>query len=446
MATIEALEDYLRQQGNISESVIKEEASYLSQYEDAFERAQNAVPDYRYRSEGRVNAPSSGSDEAKELYSSHDEGSDYTPWESPSSPSTPTAPTSTKLPQPGTSTPQFGSLSGDSWGSAATSAPQPAFDINAYQAYQAANANNPLSPFEWMLGRQWTDADDAQLAKGTLPTGVTPQAIQHYESGGMQWPGPRPTTATPTVTGAPSPRSTTTAPRPPTTGGAPRPTTQQPQARQVPAQYTDPISRYVEEFAQGRAQRLENPPGDSGMALLEKSLRDIAAQFQQGGYTNGEQEIFQTQMLDPLERLRQERKQQVMHQLSQRGIAPSSGVAIQMLADVDRQFDQMRTQQQADLSGRFAQERVARLLQSLGLLGNLAGSEEGRLDKAFQYRTVPLNLADRAFNQGMQLYGAAGNPLAMVNPLLGLAGAQQGRTDNSQRALADLIWALTQGR
>jgi hypothetical protein len=355
------------------------------------------VPDYRYRSEGRTNAPSSGSDEAKALYSSNDEGSDYSAWQPPkapsSSPSTPTSP---------------------------TPAPQPAWDINAYQAYQNANPGNPMSPFEWMLGRAWTDADDAAVASGGIPTGLTPQAVQHYESGGMAWPGARPQAPTPTQTNN--------------------------QPRNVPAQFTDPVSRYVEQFAQGRAQRLENPPPDSGMALLEKSLRDIAAQFQQGGFTNAEQEIFQTQSLDPLEKLRQERKQQVMHQLSQRGIAPSSGVAIQMLADVDRQFDQMRTQTQADLSGRFAQERVARLLQSLGLLGNLSGSEEGRLDKAFQYRTVPMNLADRAFNQAFQLYGAAGNPLSLVNPLLGLAGQQQGRSDDSQRALADVIWAMTQGR
>ena len=167
--------------------------------------------------------------------------------------------------------------------------------------------------------------------------------------------------------------------------------------------------------------------------------------------------------MDPLEKLRQARKQQVLQQLSQRGIPPGSGVGLQMIQDVDRQFDQMRTQQQAGLAGRFADERVSRMLQGLGLFGNLAGQENARQNEAFQYRTVPLNLADRSFNQGMQLFNAAegsannaynrmagtynmgGNPLALVNPLMAMMGQQQGQSDSQQRALADLIWAITQG-
>lgn len=233
--------------------------------------------------------------------------------------------------------------------------------------------------------------------------------------------------------------------------------------RNIPAQFSDPIARYLEEFAQQRAQRLENPPEGSGQNLLENALRRISGDFQSGGFTPGEQEIFTTQAIDPLERLRTSRKQQVLQELSRRGIGQTSGVAVQMLQDVDRQFDAMRSQTQAGLAGQFAQERVARLLQALGLLGNLAGTENQRLDQAFQYRTVPLNLADRAFNQSMQVfnagelsannaynrlantYGMGGNPLGLVNPLMNLANLQQGRTDNSQEMLGYLAYILSQG-
>lgn len=324
----------------------------------------------------------------------------------------------------------------------AVSAPQaspastPGFDLAAYQAFQQANPNSGMSPFEFAAGRQWTDADSAALASGQAPQGVTPSAIQLYESGGMQWPGPQPSAPADPGAGSgggqPSGQPSNQAPN---QGGTPRTT--------VPAQFDDPITSFIEQFAQRRAQDRENPPADSGQALLEQALRDIAAQFGSGGFTNAEQEIYQTQAIDPIEQLRQARKQQVMHDLSRRGIAPNSGVAIQMLQDVDRQFDAMRTQTQAGLAGQFGQERVSRMLQSLGLLGNLAGTENQRLNEAFQYRTVPLNLADRSFNQAFQMYNAAGNPLSLINPLLQLGGLQQGRSDSSQEMLGYLAYLLS---
>lgn len=206
----------------------------------------------------------------------------------------------------------------------------------------------------------------------------------------------------------------------------------------VPAQFTDPISSFLEQFAQQRAQQRENPPSGSGQNLLENALRDIAAQFKSGGFTPGEQEVFQTQALDPLERLRTARKQQVMEQLSRRGITPQSGVAISMLQDVDRQFDGLRSQTQRSIAAQGAQETQARMLQAIQLLSGLAGTENQRLNEAFQYRTVPLNLADRSFNQASQVYNMAGNPLTLAAPYMALANQQQGRSDNVMEALGYL--------
>lgn len=213
-----------------------------------------------------------------------------------------------------------------------------------------------------------------------------------------------------------------------------------------PNQFTDPITGPISDAAALRVGQLENPPGGSGQALFEEALRNIAQQFQSGGYTPAEQEIFQTQAIDPLEQLRTTRKQQVLENISRRGLDPRSGVAIQMLEDVDRQFDQLRTTTQANLSGQFAQENVARLLQSLQMLGNLSGTENQRMDQAFQYRTVPMNLADRAFNQAFQTYNAAGNPLSLVNPLTQLYNAQAGQSAGMQQALGYLAYILSQGR
>ena len=250
----------------------------------------------------------------------------------------------------------------------------------------------------------------------------------------------------------------------------------------VPAQYDDPITKFLETFAQRRAQERENPAAGSGQALLEEALQRISQQFQSEGFTPGEQETYQTQALDPLERLRSARKQQVLQQLSQRGIPPSSGVAQQMLADVDRQFDAQRATMQANLAGQFGNERVSRQLQGAQMLQQLAGTQNDRLNEGFQYRTVPVNLADRAFGQNMQVfdraensagnafnrslslydraegsannayvrsantYNMAGNPMALAPALLQLQQLQQNRGDNQQEMLGYLLAMLSQGR
>lgn len=206
-------------------------------------------------------------------------------------------------------------------------------------------------------------------------------------------------------------------------------------------QFTDPIAGALESQAASRQSRLQNPPQGSGLNLYENALKDVSAQFQQGGFTPAEMEIFQTQALDPLEQLRSARKQQVMENIARRGLNPQSGIAQSMLADVDRQFDSLRSQQQRSIAGQAANERSSRMLQALQMLGNLAGSEEGRLDKAFSYAQVPMQLDDRAFGRGMSFYNAAGNPLSLINPLLNLGNLQQGRSDSQSEALG-LIAAL----
>lgn len=206
--------------------------------------------------------------------------------------------------------------------------------------------------------------------------------------------------------------------------------------------FSDPLSKFLEGWANQRAQNLENPQAGSGQALLEDALKKISAQFQQGGFTPAEQEVFQTQALDPLERLRTARKQQVMEELSRRGIDPRSGVAMSMLQDVDRQFDANRAQTQRSIASQGAQETQQRMLQAVQLLTGLAGTQDNRMNQAFNYYSVPYNLSNNAFNQAMQVYGQ-NNPLSLIQPLLALSGQQQQRSDNQSSALADLIWAIT---
>ena len=64
-------------------------------------------------------------------------------------------------------------------------------------------------------------------------------------------------------------------------------------------------------------------------------------------WSNSQLDLMQTQALDPMERQRQQQKLQAGQRLSARGITPGSGIFESAMADIDRQFDQMRTQTQA---------------------------------------------------------------------------------------------------
>lgn len=213
----------------------------------------------------------------------------------------------------------------------------------------------------------------------------------------------------------------------------------------VPGQFTDPIASYLEQFAQTRAQDLENPPFGSGQNLYEDALRAIAGQYAAGGYTTAQQELLNTQAIEPIEMLRQERRKQVQQQLSQRGIDPNSGVGRQMLQDVDRQFDQAIIAQRRLLANQATTEQQSRQMQSVNLLNNLAGTERGRLDSAYNYRTVPLNLADRAFSQASGLYNQTGNPLSVVSGLAQLASSQQAQQSGLSEVLGYLANVLASG-
>lgn len=122
----------------------------------------------------------------------------------------------------------------------------------------------------------------------------------------------------------------------------------------------------------------------------------------------------------------------------------SSGIAQSMLADVDRQFDGLRSTTQRELSSNIAREGTNRQMQAVDLLTRLAGTQNQRLDQAFNYQSVPLNLADRGFNQAIQLL-QMNNPLSLANPLGQMSQQQQGQSAGMQSALGYLAYILANG-
>lgn len=67
----------------------------------------------------------------------------------------------------------------------------------------------------------------------------------------------------------------------------------------------------------------------------------------QATWSPSQMELQQTQALDPLERQRQQYRQQATAQLASRGIGPGSGIFDSTMRDIDRQFQQQETQTRA---------------------------------------------------------------------------------------------------
>lgn len=135
----------------------------------------------------------------------------------------------------------------------------------------------------------------------------------------------------------------------------------------------------------------QNVFGDPATQEWERLLRSLVDRLNQPrplGYTPSQQELIATQALDPLERQRQDRKRQVMLQMSARGHSQNSGPLQMALNDIDRQFDALSAQARA------------------GFAMNQIGLEDQRFNQNEQRAMTGVNtmfqlpqLADARFNQ-----------------------------------------------
>jgi hypothetical protein len=91
---------------------------------------------------------------------------------------------------------------------------------------------------------------------------------------------------------------------------------------------------------------------DPATAQWETMLRNLVDKLNtaQPTWTPAQMELQQSQIMQPLQQQQDAAKQQMIQQLAARGISQTSGPAIQALADIDRQFQQLRTQQQSALA------------------------------------------------------------------------------------------------
>lgn len=293
--------------------------------------------------------------------------------------------------------------------------PQPtqrkqSFGNSAYDRIASIFRGYDYEPTQQDVSQWGTDIDDRYLQAigGAIGKSMTERRLQQQQSQQQQ--------------SAPSAPSAQGAPSAPSGGGI----------------FTDPATQRWETAVNHGAGQLLTPQANPDFQPYVDYMRKYFAQLQQPGYTPAQQELIQTQSLDPMERQRTAARDQVKQRMANRNV--EGGVVERAMQDVDRQFNEMRTRTQ----GNFATQQIAMDQQRQGQAAQvgaalsqaqqaMATNDEQRMLQALtllfsvpQYADTRLQLA----NQTLQPMNA-GNYLNMMNSV-NSQNANQGAYQNSQ--------------
>lgn len=136
------------------------------------------------------------------------------------------------------------------------------------------------------------------------------------------------------------------------------------------------------QFINQRVAGLQQPdPAAAEVERLLGFLGQRATKLQGPAYTGTEQEVLRTQLLDPIERDRQAARKRALQTISSRGYELDSGVAQQLLLEVDRAFNEQRTSAQGALSQRQIEEQRSREQEAQTILDYLPQVKRGQAEQ-----------------------------------------------------------------
>ena len=136
------------------------------------------------------------------------------------------------------------------------------------------------------------------------------------------------------------------------------------------------------QFINQRVAGLQQPdPAAAEVERLLGFLGQRATKLQGPAYTGTEQEVLRTQLLDPIERDRQAARKRALQTISSRGYEFDSGVAQQLLLEVDRAFNEQRTSAQGALSQRQIEEQRSREQEAQTILDYLPQVKRGQAEQ-----------------------------------------------------------------
>jgi hypothetical protein len=234
------------------------------------------------------------------------------------------------------------------------------------------------------------------------------------------------------------------------------------------SQFTDPLTKQYEALLQqqtklyqqqqqqmqmeAQRQQAVRAQTDEAVKRLLGYVDERVTKLGQPAYTDSEANIFQTRALDPLERDRTAANQRALQNIGSRGFDPSSGIAQELLLQVNRGFDQDRSATQNELAYKQIEEQRSRDQEKQKLLQYAAEAPQAaaRGDLSFvqllndainqpgQNAMATSNLLQQLPVQrtqlAMQALGLGGQPQSGLNGVLSLLqNSQQNRLVNQQQ-------------
>jgi len=202
--------------------------------------------------------------------------------------------------------------------------------------------------------------------------------------------------------------------------------------------FSDPATKGYIDLLNSRIQQLLTPQHNPDMDPLLSYMRQYFQQLQQPTYTDAQRATIATQQLDPMERQRQARKQQVIQQMASRGMGPSDGPTIAALAQIDRDYDTQRAQAQGGIAtneinlGRQNQAQAVDVGSAIASLQNgMFNQQDQRANQAVNLGAQIPNMAQSRLQQSIQLLnGSNVNPASLFGSQQGFQ--QQGIAQNAQ--------------
>jgi hypothetical protein len=190
------------------------------------------------------------------------------------------------------------------------------------------------------------------------------------------------------------------------------------------SQYSDPHTKLLEELMLARIASLQGG-NDPALQQLMQFLQQRFADLQTPGRTGAEQEVIRTQALDPLERDRNAARQRLTERLAARGITQESGVFQQLMAELDKEFDGLRTTTQSALTTDELNRREGRLNQAGSMATSLYEIPQSRAREALGYAGSLADLGPQRLQLAMQAAGMGGSPNSNFANLMQLANLNQ---------------------
>ena len=244
-------------------------------------------------------------------------------------------------------------------------------------------------------------------------------------------------------------------------------------------QFDDPSTQQLEQLIQAQLAALEEQRGRQARvdpyfrgqiqgaqqktADLLAFLQQRAARLQEDPYTGSEWEVLRTRALDPIEADRQAAQQRVRGRIGNAGYDPTSGIAQDLMNQVDAGYDRNRAAAQNDLAYRSIQESRSREQEAQALLAMLpeiqragVGGDLGlmqMLDAALnlpRQQALPLaslqqDLPNRAMQQALAAMGMGPSPSDLFQQAMQMYQVGQQNQNNWWGSLGQTMPWLFQG-